>query len=114
MGADFIFAIAPICENPDEAKKRINQLSHEALTEVAEVSYGESPEQDDAEGWQQVRDLISEGIDVVNTAVGRDIGLIVIDKPGTYVITGGMTWGDDPTDACRPIWALQVSGLSYE
>ncbi len=113
MGADFIFAISKQCEDPDKAKNQIDQLPSDVLAEVAEHAFGEIPADDDVDGWQQVTDLLKEGIDIVYDADRRDLGTIYIDKPGVYVITGGMSWGDNPTEACPPMWALQNSGLEY-
>ena len=111
MGADFIFAIAKECEQPEDAKARIDLLPQDTLAEVAMHAWGELPEDDD---WQLVRDLLKEAIDIAYEPYGRDLGTIHVTEPGTYVITGGMTWGDDPTEACRPLWALQVSELEYD
>ncbi len=109
MGADFIFVMAKTCDKPDEAKERINQLSENTLAEVAEQAWGNVPDD-----WQQVRDLLREGIDIASDPHGRTLGTVHISEPGTYVITGGMTWGDDPSEAFAPLWALELSGLEYD
>ena len=114
MGADFVFVITKVCTNPDQAKKNINDLPFPVLGDISEALWGDYPEPDDHEGLQKVRDTLTEAIDLVHNPDRRDVSVIDIETPGQYVISGGMSWGDSPTESFDPMLALQISGLEYE
>ena len=114
MGADFIFAITKVCTNPDQAKQNISNLPFPTLAEIAEALWGDYPEPEEVEVLQNVRDVLSNAIDLVHDPDRRDISLIDIEDPGQYALSGGMSWGDSPTESFDPMLALQISGLEYE
>ena len=111
MGADFIYAVG---EQPTE-ETRDKARFVDGIQAIAGLdTLGYSPEDfetpDEARGYLIAR--IDEAIDHL-TSGARDYGIMHLpDQFGTpYVISGGMSWGDDPTDACRHIWLLNAVGL---
>lgn len=114
MGADFIFAITKVCTNPNQAKRAVGNLSYDILAEISEALWGDLPEPEDLEALQDVRDTLFSAIDLVVDPDRRDQSFIHIAEPGEYVISGGMSWGDSPTESFDPMMALQMSGLEYD
>ncbi len=107
MGADFIFAATKMIEDKDEALEKIRTLSHRTLDHVAEFIWGETRPY--AEVKDYLRDAVRVGMDEDDR---RDTGWMQITEPGKYIITGGMSWGDNPTEACQPLWALDEAGIT--
>jgi hypothetical protein len=106
MGADFIFAVTKMVKDPEALKAKIPTLSNEVLDDVWDRHYGE-----EVPDYKAVRDLIATAIDYV-VGESREMGWFECFTCKTqYVISGGMTWGDDPTEACEYIWTVEGSGL---
>ena len=99
MGADFSLATVPAFQLTD---KRLKTLS--ALVKAQEVN--EDPEADD--DMVAFRDAAYECVQCLRSIInGREIDTITLDGADHYVwITGGMSWGDPPTDAYEPLSSL--------
>lgn len=124
MGADFMVAVCRfpytrngklLSESPQLAsllKKRAAELPIESLNECmaymdCDFETTNTPEAD-------CRDQLADYIDLVFTDSGRrDLSLIMLD--GTqWLITGGMSWGDTPTEIYDAIICLDVSNVTEE
>lgn len=106
MGADFLFAITPYPKDWDAVRSRIEQQTPQDCLMFAE----------DFRGWMEdeyTEDQIVEAImDELRTAANemdapyrRDCGDFAVNGK-SYIISGGMSWGDEPTDAFSYIWIL--------
>lgn len=121
MGGDFIFAVAPVHESVDreEALRRIEQLTYEDYELLADVLLhdplveGLQPEEvEDIK--EQIRDILKDAVwHVFKHLEGADFREIGSFDHGdtAFVLTGGMSWGDPPTDAFHLILAFQLAGL---
>jgi len=95
MGAEFILYALPACEmtaqRAEVLKQQLAALPDEDLAEIA-CDYGET---DDA------RDRVRQAIDFLLVAGGqRDVSDFYLGgMPYPLLVTGGLSWGDFPTDA---------------
>lgn len=110
MGADFVFAVAPACADLEAGLRAVDSLPLPKIEEVADWRFGEV----DEDTIEDVRELLREGVRILSDEeLGRDTGWFIGTDATIYILTGGMTWGDSPTEACDPIWAVQVAELKY-
>jgi hypothetical protein len=95
MGADFTYAIMPVCELTEArlnmAKERIENTDFQEVHE----EYG---------GWepQEFKDQALKLLELYPVLCDgrRDTAQLCLDSRGPrYVITGGLSWGESPTDA---------------
>jgi hypothetical protein len=137
MGADFILYC---CEDPTDYKKaipmieyRIANMSDDNLDCIAEdVLWHDSEEVSEEVGgdhalkesdlWKlndliairirgMVRDKIREAVDEIFDGCRRDVAHMHIN--GTrYLMTGGMSWGDLPTEACDLVNLIENSQVT--
>lgn len=96
MGADFIFAIADITDPEDTwLAKADNHI------QLFMDNYDSMCRWDDLNDDELAAAVTSELKDAINTCYhyeGREMGWFSPDGITTYVLTGGMSWGDSPTD----------------
>lgn len=104
MGADLLFAIAPDL-GADEYRKLIDDLDDRDVENIVDGLGGEGDVLPEARDWlkERVAELEGERRDTIR------INLYEHD----VIITAGMSWGDDPTDAWSAVCALaEVAALS--
>lgn len=117
MGADFIWAIAPIDESKETVISKVKEMTlHEArdLYSRAEHTF---PDFTDEELFPDFTDekndelfrqaIIARAVEAIETCYGnnRDISRLAL-KNSQYVLTGGMSWGDAPTNAFDDVCLL--------
>lgn len=117
MGADFMCAIStlPHTENcwtldlsveaalSDIAQKRIAAMNSNVVAELAELYIGEDFEPES---------LIDEVIKLIWVALGNSRDTTVREIDGKlYLITGGMSWGDTPTDSFDAVGLMGDLGV---
>ena len=102
MGADFIFALCRLEVDKDTAMTRLNLLTPKDIARLWD---------DDLD--QDERDYKEEAENAIETvfASRRDTGELHI-KGSIYAITGGMSWGDDPTDSFADICKVDMLGVT--
>jgi len=124
MGADFMVAVCRfphmhngklLSESPQLAsllKERAAELPIESLNECMEYMYCDSKTTNTPEA--NCRNQLADYIDLVFTDSScRESALIMLD--GTqWLITGGMSWGDTPTEIYDAIICLDLSGITEE
>lgn len=112
MGADLILTACelPIPLDADLLRSRVAELDDERLAYVYDMVLGERVDDEREDDWQNaVRELILQGIEC---AVGSLRDCTIIEVHGIRIlITGGMTWGDTPTDSYDAVSALAASGV---
>jgi hypothetical protein len=104
MGADLLFVIAPDL-GADEYRRRIDALDPDDVGSIADELLGDERDDDEAREW--LKGLVAEVADERRDTIRMELfGHAVI-------ITAGMSWGDDPTDAWQAVCALsEVARLS--
>jgi len=135
MGADFVCSVCPLPEVTDKLKKEIslrilklgkttvNHLldtyHHDWDGEVRdriEKNFGEEHlfKLDDIKNTfkkEIAQELISDALDeVVYFPDRRDTGHMYLEHRW-WIISGGMSWGDEPTEAMRYIDIIEESGV---
>ena len=108
MGADFMFAVAPTCNLTQERKTKVKELLRSLPDEYfvdhedTHCTFG-----DDELSGAKLRTMVYELALRVNDICTRETSSIFL--PGMDwegVITGGMSWGDSPTECYDDIAAI--------
>lgn len=108
MGADFTYIICPKETDKETATKRIMSLTEKQLIEIAENCGDENLiDENDKQSFSMFRDTLLVDLDCVYEYY-RDTAILKLDNK-TYIITGGLSWGDEPTDSYRPLWRISES-----
>ena len=117
MGADFMLAVSPRCELTHERKRRIKEtiraIRDEKLLEIVN-NYGPlglDDESTPAEIRVELYKAVLENAEIER----RDTSYIRLEgMDWTANITGGMSWGDSPTDAFDSMSAISDFDPVYE
>lgn len=88
MGADFCFAIIPVCKVTPEREAKLKLLVEDLFKDHDEDEFGHTKE--------DVLSAVDSYADSFDCH--REVGTMTI-RGAAYYITGGMTWGDSPTEA---------------
>jgi len=120
MGADFLYVLAPIWKATDERKAKLKQVIAE-ITDEAIVEYNDlggffgvcDEENEDnplgltpQEIFKEAREMIFDACMACEEASfsTRETSILKLaDMNWQAVITGGMSWGENPTDAFESI-----------
>jgi len=121
MGADFIFDICAVPgvsgdEFEAECKKFVDGLSKEAVWDYLENIQGgfmNTPGASDEENLAYAKkEMLESLVEAEKALQGNRRDLTVLTLNGAdYFLTGGMSWGDDPTDAYQYVHRLAYSGV---
>ena len=105
MGADMTIGICARHVDYHVAEARLKTLSNAVIG--AAYNYGDEIDDDDQADYlaQAIYDLELVYSD------SREITMLRIEGKD-YVISGGMSWGDYPTDACRPLDVISELGVT--
>lgn len=109
MGANLCLTLVVKKETKSECLRRINKLDWSDIDgmllgfETVGVMYLGLPkdggEPTDKEVVNAMKERLKQAVEVVYDSVGsRNVDSIYVHGLGTLLITGGFTWGDDPTD----------------
>ena len=107
MGADFIYSIAPVEVDKEKLVARAKVLTYEEAEEIyneGEYFFPGAETEEDAEFLQGIIDRIVEAIEICYTT-SRYLDHLTL-KGTRYVLTGGMSWGDTPTDVYDDVCIL--------
>ena len=99
MGADLILATVEIRETEPECQARLARMTF-TEADMARLEYCGSwlmGEEWDETMPDKIRELLKDAINTVYNADGRDVSGLVVDGDRSFVITGGTSWGDDPS-----------------
>jgi len=115
MGADFIVAMAPMRKTQDEAIAKLKAMDAEVLFGILSDYYGrEFIEDTDEQEYAAAVAFVTAKIDEVYGCYkhgSRETNVHKID--GTdWLITGGMSYGDYPTDAYESVSVIALLGLT--
>lgn len=101
MGADFMYAVAPIWKATDERKAKLKQLIAE-ITDEAIAEYENDYCFFNTEDAEEARGMIFDACmacEESNFQTRETSDMKLAEMNWRAVITGGMSWGDNPTDA---------------
>jgi hypothetical protein len=107
MGADFTYAIIPLCKlTPERREEATNLIANGQLREGCCDS-------DDPEDVKDERDRVQVALDdYLSFLDSRDTCVLQLKGTPKYLITGGMSWGDSPTDTYDAFLSLEnIEGL---
>jgi hypothetical protein len=105
MGADLLLNYVEIREPRDKAQARLDKLvlSEADLTNFEDCGeYQFSDEEFTEQVHKDMRARLQRALDVVydnNEQTSRDVTGFNIDGNRTFLFTGGMSWGDDPSES---------------
>lgn len=106
MGADFLYAVADMSIDKDTLVSLVNGMDYHAMVGLSNAIYLGDIE-DDEEWVQESKKELIDHINVVySSRDSREVGYMNI-KDTEYLITGGMSWGDEPTDHFRSFEVVQ-------
>ncbi len=105
MGADMALSVCARHVDYHVAEARLKTLSNAVIG--AAYNYGDEIDDDDQADYlaQAIYDLELLYSD------SREITVLRIEGKD-YVCSGGMSWGDYPTDACRPLDVISELGVT--
>ena len=111
MGADLMLNYVEIAEPREKAQARLDRL---VLTEADLFTfencgcYDFQDEDFSEELAKKMRAKIQEALDIIydfhEKGYRRDMTSLTIDGNRTFYFTGGMSWGDDPSECYTDFW----------
>ena len=111
MGADLMLNYVEIAEPREKAQSRLDQLvlTEADLSTFENCGYHYFEDEDFSEELaKKMRAKIQEALDVVygchEKGYRRDITSLTIDGNRTFYFTGGMSWGEDPSECYTDFW----------
>lgn len=99
MGADFTYAILPYAEHTFERAKEL----HRIVTHLPEDTIADITSFHGIETREEFAELAREYWNLGNK---RDVGGLWLEDQIHYILTGGLSWGDSPTDSYKVMAAL--------
>lgn len=103
MGADLMLNYVELKENKEQALERLAKmkLTEEDLERFDTCGVYDFGWDDDGftdETIKSMRKRLAQAVEVVYDCEGsREVNTLTIDGDRTFVITGGMSWGDEPS-----------------
>ena len=104
MGADFLFQILPLAKLDDERKAELHKL-FESLTEQDIADLRDSVFRDDGTREELIAEMDDQVLQYDQCRDHRDCGTLYLEGRW-FILSGGMSWGDDPTDSYRTLEVL--------
>jgi len=112
MGADLLLTYIEIKEPREKAKERLDKLviTEEDLERFDSCGFYEwEGEEFNSDLVVKIKTKLGEILDSVydfaeGKAYSREITTFELDGDRQFLITGGMSWGDDPTDHFTDFW----------
>ena len=120
MGADFIFSINEIKLTKEEAYKKASDCAFNSRQETIDRLVNEcgcyhfsddttSSETTSSEVYKYLIECLDN---VYNYQSFRDCSYFIIDGTRKFAITGGMSWGDAPTNSYESFNVCETLGLT--
>ena len=110
MSADFVFAVVEIDRTQDDWQSFVTGMDDDTLRQFITATnddlYWDEYFEDPVDMERQVRERLCEAIGICYGG-SNEIGYWR-DNGREFVVTGGMSWGDDPTDAMADVYMLGV------
>lgn len=117
MGADLCLAMVPIRKTREQAFEKLKTYDKDDLIErLSFVDYLLADSDDNDVVVSDAIDLVSQCLNNVydwSDHGSRDTAIVRFGND-RFLVTGGMTWGDDPTDAYRDVLIVSVLDLTWD
>ena len=100
MGANFLFALAPIWKSTDERQAKLKQVIAE-ISDEGIAQYNEEYYLFNTEVPSEAREMLFEACKAceADNCYRRDTtDMKLAEMPWRALITGGLSWGDSPSD----------------
>lgn len=113
MGADMLVYMLPACDVTEDRLRALDAVI-DGLTEpnLEYVRECVLPDMTDDETKEALRTVARE---LQDAQTRRDVTVWVGDPmPYPMMMTGGLSWGDDPTDACRIFGTIGAVNPAWE
>jgi len=112
MGADLILVAAAVPQDPSTVPDRIDTLDSDKLLDLVDdyAPWVMEDKDTDIGAIAEIRAYLVEAWDIVS-GDRRDVVQMRFDGRW-YYLTGGMTWGDDPSDAYDSLNLIGASGVT--
>ena len=112
MSADFLFVSTDLYGTEDELKARIDAMTEEEIEAWLDDAGEINPSYDREEKTYTPAEIRTELKIILEEAISEgqsDMGALHIAMgQGMRYFTGGMSWGDSPTEAFDDIWLLAL------
>lgn len=109
MGADMTIAVTKFTKTYEEALASLKQMDPASVLLVVDYWYSI---EDETEALDKATECLKDVYGYYDRG-SRDTVTILLD--GTrWLISGGLSWGDDPTDAFRPIALVDDLKVTYD
>lgn len=105
MGYDLILTAAPVESDFGEALRRIPELTDAELKDIVETCLPWLEDEEDNAG--EVRRTIEAAFRSIVDPMPRDV-VVFLD----HYVTGGLSYGDAPTDSYGAVELIAVSGIT--
>lgn len=115
MGADFLGAFVPMETSRDSAKSKLREYPEGfVLDHLSDYFAQEFYEEDGKTEYEQALEYVDNAIDFVYDLYAHESREVTVFKyrDVDILVTGGMSWGDDPTDAFQPMGVVQSLELT--
>lgn len=115
MGADYLGAMCPMEITREEAKERLRRYKEEFLLSHLDDYFGQQFDETDSKTeYERAIEWVDECIDATYDYYkhGSRETCVFKYRDIDFLITGGMSWGDDPTDAFQPMGVVQSLELT--
>lgn len=106
MGADFMLAAVEISVSKEIALQRLYELTPDEIREAVEPLC--NPDDSEDQIFNRAKDAIEEVYNMFENGGSREGGILKIGDDTKYLVTGGMSWGDYPTDSFLPICVVDI------
>lgn len=117
MGADFLLAMMPLDVEREEAVARLAALTDDRFAElIADIPHGWGLD-DEPGGMKaaiaELRTTAALAIDDLYAGCRRDASSVLLSNRW-WVATGGMSWGDRPTETYDDVELLCALRVTYD
>lgn len=118
MGADFCFVLNEIQVSKEEARRNAERLVAAKRDEVATILSDDCMVLEMGDAVENITDesilkcLYGAIDEVYDCGNRRDCGVFYVDGTRPFHITGGISWGDEPSDAWDSFYIVARLGLS--
>lgn len=115
MGADFLGAFVPMETSRDSAKNKLREYPEKyVLDTLSDYFAQEFYDEDGKTEYEQALEYVDAQIDIVYDLYQHESREVTVFKyrDVDILVTGGMSWGDDPTDAFQSMGVVQSLELT--
>jgi len=100
MSSEFIYATIPACELTEDRVAKLLQLADE-------IPFPEGTSNEEIADWREIaKTTIDELVELINGPLTEYSEFRTDEMDYALLITGGMSWGESPTNCCEQFTQL--------